>query len=474
MHTTSPRHRPAALASALLAVLALVSAPAVPAWGDGDGDGEGGGHGGKKDPGGKDGADGKDGSEGGDESGGDEGAMPPLEKPTMDTAIDVGDPRRRITVKVPKSWKSPDEFEPRETCVALFFGPITDKSMGHVELHVEPTYMRAALALSSRFRSPSADDARSGPGWVEGASSVAGNRGRSLWCWERALEKDGTVYSLRVYSFPQVKDEARTLARQILDTAKVTAAPSKPAPPDGVSVKKAGDFDVWTDSDDKGRVGKAADVAKEARDAIVKALKGKPFDDARPPLKAFQVGTYYIDALKPTYGEPPDYAAFDPITRSTFVQLYRVDDDRGQPPLREAAVQQYLVQYFGGPPPLWIGAGLRRYAALVAQTGKAEKPPSGLQDDARIAIAKKCRRLDEWIDGTGDAAGVDANEAATELWAWHWFLRHGPGKKYGKAYQASLDALRQTGDLAASRKAWEGVDFEAMQGEFRSWASGWK
>lgn len=470
MRIRSERTRLTVLSSTLLVALALVAVPTGRALGDGDGDG-GDGAGGKKEP---DGKDGEDGADGADAAGPEEGAMPPTEKPTMDTAIDVGDAKRRVTVKVPKSWQAPDGFEPSDTRVALYFGPLTATAMGFIELHVEPTYMRAALALSSHFSSPSADDARSGPGWAEGAASVAARGGRTLWCWERAIEKDGTVYAVRVFTAPQVKDEARAIVRQILDSAKAGGTAAKVAPPNGVSVKKIGDFDVWTDSDDKGKPGKVAEVAAAARDVAAKALKGKPFDESRPLLKAYQVGAFYVEGLKATYGEAPDYGAFDPITRSTFVQLYRIDDDRYPPAVREAAAHQYLVQYFGGRPPTWISFGLARYASLVAQTGKADKPPAGLQDDARIAIAKKCRRLDEWIDGTADTQSVASSDAAIELWAWHWFLRHGPGKKYAKNYQGALDGLRQSGDAAVSRKAWEGVDFAAMQSEFKAWALGWK
>ena len=78
-------------------------------------------------------------------------------------------------------------------------------------------------------------------------------------------------------------------------------------------------------------------------------------------------------------------------------------------------------------------------------------------------------------DFSGGGSDVpDVDKAANELWAWHFFFRHGGGKKYRKAYEASLDALRATGDPVAARKAWEGTDFEAMTKDFRDWAAKWE
>jgi hypothetical protein len=279
-----------------------------------------------------------------------------------------------------------------------------------------------------------------------------------------------------VLAVTRFKDAARDLARQILDTARIAAVPARPQPPSGFAVKKVGDYETWSDAEDKGAPAKVAEAAAAARDVLVKALKGKPFDESKPVLRVYQVGTPYLALLQPTFGEAPDFAAYDPSSRCVAVQLYRSGDDEFPAVLREAAGRQYLAQYFGGVPPLWIDVGLRRYASVTADSGgKADKPKSGYVDEVRGLVKMKHKRLDEWMDeGGGGPTGAADKDAAAELWAWHVFLRHGPGKKYAKPYQASLDALRQTGDVTAARKAWEGVDFKAMADEFRVWVGGWK
>jgi hypothetical protein len=392
------------------------------------------------------------------------------EKATMDGAIELGDAKRVVVMKVPKSWKTPDGFEPKGTRVAFFGGPLATNSPGNAVLDIDTTASRAALVLSAALAEGGTvqpEDARSGPGWVEGGVVVQSGRA-PVAVWIRCIEKDGNVYVARVLCYAQARDEARPLVRQMLDTFRVAGTAPKAAPPADVKPAKAGEFDVWSDAD-KGKAAAAAELASEGRAALAKALKGKPFDESRPLCQAYQVGAHYVDRTKVAFGNAPDYAAFDPLTRSVLVQLFRSDSDDYPIRVQEAGARQYLVQYFGATPPAWIEQGLRWYGAVTAEAGgKPDKPGSARIDAAKQVIAATDRRLDQWMDNPPNGDG------SHELFAWHWFLRHGPGRKYGKQYQASLDALRQSGDLAASRKAWDGVDFAAMLSEFKEWAAKWK
>lgn len=473
--------RPAVLRIGALALVASFAWGAAPAsvgvrsaWCDGDG-----GDGGGKAPGegkGGHGEDGKDGEDGEDGDDGDGAApeAPPAEKPTMDGAIDVGDAKRMVTIKVPKAWKQPEGYEAKGTSVAFFMGPVTERDRGFLELHVDTSCARAALALSKSLDGSKVapEEARSGAGWCEAGSETTGRR--RLFAWERWIEKDGVVYCATIAVGPSSREGARALARQILDTFKIAGGAPKPQPPAGVAVRKAGDFDLWSDTDDKGKVGRVADMAKEARDAAAKALKGKPFDESRPVLKVYQMGSLYVDATSAAYGSTPDFAAYDQLTRSVPVQLYRFDSDDFPTAVQNAAARQYVAQYFGGLPPTWLDVGLRWYLTSVAESGgKTDKVQAFRTEAVRKLVPAGKSRLDEWMDGAGvPAAGEDA--LGYELFAWQWFLRHGPGKKYGKQYAACLDVLRQSGDVAAARKCWEGTDFAAMNTEFRDWAAKWK
>lgn len=456
-----------AIFASLLGAAFVLPLPAPSLCADDGGDGKDG----------EPGKDGDDGEEGEDAEGPGVGEGESGEAPTLEGAIDVGDSKRFISVRLPKAWTPAEQFEADKVRIGVFVGPITAKAGGAVELIQERSYSRAAFALSVHLPQLGATvpgEARSGPGWAEGAATFTRGR-QEIMCWERAMEKDGAVYAVRVLSLVRFKDDARALARQILDTAKISATPARPQPPAGFTVKKTGDYEVWSDAEDKGRPGKTVDLALDARGIVAKALKGKPFDESKAVLRAYENGSGYVDLMTEVYGAAPDFAAYEPNSRSLGVQLYRADDEDYPFAVREAAARQYLGQYFGGLPPVWLDVGLRRYAAIGSQSGgKPDKPKSAYVDGARLQISKKWKRLDEWMDVGATAGSAPDAESAVEIWAWHVFLRHGAGKKYSKQYQASIDALRQTGDLAASRKAWDGVDFKAMTDEFRGWVADWK
>ena len=74
-------------------------------------------------------------------------------------------------------------------------------------------------------------------------------------------------------------------------------------------------------------------------------------------------------------------------------------------------------------------------------------------------------------DRTHDAL----TRAASELFAWQWFFRFGKGsRKYKKQFDGYIASLRETGDPVAARKAFDGVNFDEMQQEFKAWVADWK
>ena len=86
--------------------------------------------------------------------------------------------------------------------------------------------------------------------------------------------------------------------------------------------------------------------------------------------------------------------------------------------------------------------------------------------------------IDEtWTHGVLVGGGSDVPDAAqggAECYAWHFFFRHGGGKKWKKQYDAYFDSLRANGDAWAAAKAFDGADFAAMAKEFKEWASKWE
>ena len=92
-----------------------------------------------------------------------------------------------------------------------------------------------------------------------------------------------------------------------------------------------------------------------------------------------------------------------------------------------------------------------------------------MREQVRGVVSGATKRLDQWFDLTG-ADVPDGAKAQTELYGWHWFFRHAKqGKKWRKNYESSLEILRDTGDPAQARAAWEGVDFTAMRDAFNNW-----
>lgn len=413
------------------------------------------------------------GAQDGDEG---DGPAPPAEPPSMETAVEQRDGKGVLSVKLPKEWKSQKRDNPARGELASFTGPYTTQDAGAVFLVVDTTSARAAATLAQILGTGKvqASEARSGPGWWEGATlEDAGNPPLSKWV--RCFEKDGHVYVVQVLAHRNSYERAKGIARQILDTAKVTGSFPREGIPKGWSSKKAGEFDVWTDGSDAGKAAKPTSILSDVRSVLSKSVKGKPYDESRPVVKSYDDAGKFADDAKAIYGEAPRHAAWDPYSRSVMVKLLNVTMDDFPGEVRSNAARQWLFQYFGGRAPYWMETGLTAYGAIGAESGgKPQSPPKAAVQKAKSAVAAGKRNFDAWLASAGGSDVPDVEQAQWELWAWHQFIRHGAGKKYRKAYDASIDAVRATGDPAAAVKAWEGTDFDTMTKEFRDWAADWE
>jgi hypothetical protein len=406
----------------------------------------------------------------------DETEGPPAEAPSMDGAIELTDAKKTASVKLPKMWKVERNPSPPPGHLAVFRGPYTQRDAGAVVLSYDTTATRGTLALWNRLRGGvlRPDDARSGPGWWEGCS-VEDTARLQRATWARCVEKDGSIYVCEVLAHKDSYERAKTIARQILDTFKVTGAAPKVAPPAGWKVKKAGEFDLWTDADDPGKADNALRILATAREVVVKSLKGKPADESRPVAKVYENGGKFNDEAKAIYGEEPKFATFDPYTRAPMVKILGAQAEAYEPEVQNQGARQAVVLYFGGSPPWWVEHGMIRYGYVGAQAGgKPQKPKDAHVQDAKRAVAAGKKRFDAWLTASTAADVPDADQGTWEVFAWHWYVRHGPGKKWRKQYDAYFDALRATGDPLAAAKAFDGVDFDAMTKDFRDWAAKWE
>jgi len=413
--------------------------------------------------------DGEDGEEGA------EGADAPA--PTMDDALEQSDPKGVLGVKLPRSWKVLKRDSPDKGELAIFQGLYTTMDAGAVVLSVDGRSSRASLSLWNHIGSGKIDPAaaRSGSGWVEGCS-VESEGDRPGATFARCIEKDGQVYVVRILCARASFDRVKAMAVQMLDSVKLKGSVPREGLPKGWQVKKAGDFDVWTDSEDLGKATRPATIAGETRAILVKALKGKPFDESRPVMKSFQNAGRFLEETKAIYGEEHQHASWDPFARATMIKLMSSEVNDFPGAVRSNAARQYVVQYFGGDPPPWVSYGIQRYAVVGADSGgKPGEPKKDWVTRGKSAASRGKRNFDSWLGSAGGSDIPDVEGAYDELWAWHFFFRHASGaKKYRKAYDASLDALRATGDALAARKAWDGTDFEALTKDFKDWAEKWE
>lgn len=377
-------------------------------------------------------------------------AIPPADPQIAEYA----DAARTLVVHLSAGWQSNREPTDPDEMVASFRGPADAEPRLTVSLWVEPRHARAGLLVSDLLRTYARDpeDARSGAGWYQAGGT---DEKAALHGWVRALEKGGRVYAVWVSVRKEDAAAARPEAFRILDSLAVPAEERPPPPPEKFTVLRLAGFDVWYGqlniAYNRQRLDSALPVLRDARDLVGRMLRGAPFDASRPLVR------FASDAK----------TAFLPDQRLVAVESLVQEPVAGQSALDLwlAGAQQAVWQHFGGTPPRWIAWGLSRYAAFSAEAGgKLGEPALPRILEIRNSVARDHHRLEEWI--APDCAIAPSNDTANDALAWHMFFRNGPAKKYAKAYDASLAALRATGDVEEFRKAWNAADITRIEKEF--------
>jgi hypothetical protein len=347
---------------------------------------------------------------------------------------------------------------------------------GQARLYVENGFARAALAralLVYQGGTVPPASLRQGPGWAE-ACTVQEN---GLPVWRRYTEKNGRVYLVLIFVGGGKYEDFHAQVEALLDTTTVPGDFAGPAMLEGFTARKGGEFDGFSDADAdrEAVVKKTFGFLAAGREAIAKALPGKPFDASRPAAWLFQNGQKFEDRAKASLGSAPERTVFNSVDRCAMVSLLSASRDGFDNDVYHTAAAQYVWQYFGGNAPIWCEYGLAVYGQLVALGGGKGKLTPETLSAAKGAVAAGKRRLDQWFDVLNWSEVTDNTQGQNELFAWHWYFRNGKGaKKYKKQYEGYITSLRETGDPAVARKAFDGVNFDEMLQDFKTWAVDWK
>jgi hypothetical protein len=411
---------------------------------------------------------------GGDAGSAGEGAEP---APKPAELYEQVDRKKTMSMKLPKTWKAITGEETSPSSLATFggfFGEENKSPNGIVEFFSLSQYQRAALAravILSQLGPVKPGSLQDKPGWTQGCA-VDGNAVR----WYRFVEKNGRVYGFVVSAHEKAYETVRATAESLLATATVPGEFAPPPLGEGFAKKKAGEFDVTTDAEAErdSSVKKSCELLSTGREIMAKAMPGKPFDASRPAAWIFQNASKFETRAKAAgYAEPPD-GVFNPPDRCAMVSILGEGTQGFEDAIYATGAEQYLWQYFGGTPPLWLVIGLREYAKATAMGG-GKKLPADTLTRTKSAIASGKRRLDQWFDVGSSSEIKDDKQGSFELLGWHAYFRIGRGsKKFRKNYDAYLQSLRDTGDPAAARKAFDGVNMDELLQDFKAWGNDWK
>jgi hypothetical protein len=415
--------------------------------------------------------------DGGGEAGGEqgEGAAPTAAEPPK--LFEQVDRKHVMSMMLPKTWKALSGEEAQASALATFggfFGEENKSHNGFIYFFTQSQFQRAALAravILPQSGTVKPDAMREKAGWAEGCvvdhDSVV---------WRRYVEKNGRVYEFVVLAHVKAYDTVKATVQLMLDTAKVTADYTGPPLGDAFKQKKVGEYDVTSDAEAsrEGSIKKVCELLATGREIMTKSLPGKPFDASRPAAWIFQNATRFEDRAKAAGYSDPKFAVFNPPDRCSMVSILGENAQGNDEAIYATGAEQYMWQYFGGTPPLWVVIGMREYAKAIA-VGGGKKLPTDLVNRTKSAIAAGKRRLDQWIDVASSSEIKDDNQGALELLGWHVYFRMGRGsKKLRKNYDAYLQSLRDTGDPAAARKAFDGVNFDEVLQDFKAWGNDWK
>jgi hypothetical protein len=324
-------------------------------------------------------------------------------------------------------------------------------------------FQRAALARAVALPLTGTIEPRSlrqGPGWAEGCATQE----NGVPVWRRFVEKNGRVYQTLMWSNGGY-ESVHALIEKFLDTMAVPGEYSSPS---------QGDYDVLTDvsADRDSSIKKATQFLGAGREAIAKALPGKPFDAAKPAAWIYQNGDKYETRAKESLGTAAEHSTFSGADRACLVRIIGESGDQYAGALQHTGAAQYVWQYFGGEAPLWLKIGLAAYGQQIAGGGGKGKLSPETLTRTKGAIASGKRRLDQWFDVATTNEITDNEQGSLELAAWQAYFKTGRGaKKYKKQYEAYVQTLRDTGDPTAARKAFDGVNYDEMLQDFKAWGA---
>jgi len=294
----------------------------------------------------------------------------------------------------------------------------------------------------------------------------------------RFYEHDGIVVSVLAYSGSRIYPRIRDHIDAILDTVKILKKPELPAFPLGYGKVAMKGREIWTDVDDK-TVKAFLKIHTKGWNAAAKVLDGEPAD--RTPPRLIVCGrpiTYDELAVGDSrMGKGPS-AYLQQYLRAVVINAdgWKKRRDDAEQTIELAAMTQALRMHFGGVLPDWLEIGLANYVdAGLDAGGKPQKPKKSRIQSGREAFLAADRSLDVVLDVRCKSDATERLAFTHESWTWHFFFRHGAGKKkYGARYADHLKRLHESGDPLEARKAWEGVDFAAMHDDAMAWAAKWR
>jgi hypothetical protein len=315
---------------------------------------------------------------------------------------------------------------------------------------------------------------RRGDGWVE---EVRKEDARQRFFLFRYVESHGQVFELSAYShesiYPHVDDHLRAL----FDTFKAQSPWPAFTPPDGYASSTVDGTVVWTDTKDKKTLKHVLDAHAATWTAMSKWVSGDRAIADPPIVVVCDKDAVFTELAKLSNAEAsptcfPDFQRRIFVARvggKTNALLDRMTHD--------FAALQYLQYFFGGHTPDWVSFGLGKWSmAAFEAKSKPEKATSEFIKLAKDGLAAHPERLDGMLEIRRlTLAPADYDHFDFACYAWHCFFRFGAGAKpYGDRYSKYLADLRKTGSPDEAKKAWDGVDFDAMSAEFRAWVAAWK
>lgn len=384
------------------------------------------------------------------------------------------DRKKTMAMKLPRTWKPLKDEEITNakalTAYTGFFGEENKSANGFAIYAVDNRFTRAALARSidlPLLGEVKKESLRDGKGWTEGCAL-----GEKTTFWRRYVEKNGKVYRFEFQTAPASWDGLHAQIEKMLDTAAIPGEWTTPTLGDAFKPRKSTVFDVLSDAqpDREKSVEKACDLLSQGRDAVAKALPGKPCDLGKPVAWVFQNGTKYEDRVKAAVGVAPEDATFVSPERAACVSIGGELGSNYAVHLLLVGAQQYAWQYFGGNVPIWLENGLAGYGEIMALAkGRTRDELIG---KVKTSVAAGKRKLDAWFVLTNWNEVTDNEQGAMELAAWQMYFRVGHGeKKYKKQFDAYIAALHDKGDPIEAKKAFDGVNFDDMLTDFRAWAA---